>query len=156
MWGQEAALGGYESMGCGRVPCSVQAKLVSTAEIPTCLQCDKYAWCVGLGQLLIFWVVLEESMFLDLLKSFECHWASIIIPEKCLETSIPEWWAPTGLLQAFVWIPVRACLLSSVFSASLLPGARGSFDLGQMHGYLLFLQHPDCICCATFPDLQLP
>lgn len=72
-------------MGCGRVPCSIQAKLVSTAEIPTCLRCDRDALCVSLRQLLVFWVVLEESMFLDLLKSFECHWVSIIVLRNLLK-----------------------------------------------------------------------
>lgn len=72
-------------MGGGRVPCSIQAKLVSTAEIPTCLQCDRDAWCVSLRQLLVFWVVLEESIVLDLLKSFECHWTSIIVLRNLLK-----------------------------------------------------------------------
>ena len=39
-------------------------------------------------------------MFLDLLKSFECHWTSIIIPEISLETSIPECWPPQCFFRA--------------------------------------------------------
>lgn len=42
--------------------CSVQAKLVSTTEIPTCLQCGRCAWCMSPGQLHIFGVVLEEHV----------------------------------------------------------------------------------------------
>lgn len=98
---------------------------------------------MSLGQLLIFWIVWKESVVLNLLKSFEYHWASIIIPEKCLETSVPKCWALTVLLQGFVWI------LSLLLSGSLLPGVRGSFDLGQMHMYLLFPQHNGRFAFAT-------
>lgn len=48
-------------MGCVS-PCSVQAELVSSTEIPTYLQCDRCAWCMSLGQLHIFGDVLEKSV----------------------------------------------------------------------------------------------
>lgn len=66
------------SLGCGVrrqhwVGMKAWPRVVSTTEIPSCLQCDRYAWCVSLEQLLIFWVVLEEALVLDWLKIFGRH-----------------------------------------------------------------------------------